>query len=163
MKKILILNGSPRRNGKTASLVKAFIAGAEEAGSAGCEGTDGSVPALRETGAGTPRGVPALRCAYEGGLVLRPRRGDPPVRLRCRPMISAGSGRFFSCPGQPGGRGGGKKVNNLGKARCFLHFRGQHDIISDTDASGVFFWRDNHGNVRKTGKQQGETDDFHSC
>ena len=32
MKKILILNGSPRRNGKTASLVKAFIAGAEEAG-----------------------------------------------------------------------------------------------------------------------------------
>ena len=32
MKKILILNGSPRRNGKTASLVKAFIRGAESAG-----------------------------------------------------------------------------------------------------------------------------------
>ena len=29
MKKILILNGSPRRNGKTASLVNAFIKGAE--------------------------------------------------------------------------------------------------------------------------------------
>lgn len=32
MKKILILNGSPRKNGKTASLVKAFIEGAKSAG-----------------------------------------------------------------------------------------------------------------------------------
>lgn len=32
MKKILILNGSPRKNGKTASLVKAFTQGAESAG-----------------------------------------------------------------------------------------------------------------------------------
>lgn len=32
MKKILILNGSPRKNGKTASLVKAFAEGAESAG-----------------------------------------------------------------------------------------------------------------------------------
>lgn len=32
MKKIVILNGSPRKNGKTASLVKAFIEGAEGAG-----------------------------------------------------------------------------------------------------------------------------------
>ena len=32
MKKILILNGSPRKNGSTASLVKAFIDGAETAG-----------------------------------------------------------------------------------------------------------------------------------
>ena len=32
MKKIMILNGSPRKNGKTASLVKAFIDGAESAG-----------------------------------------------------------------------------------------------------------------------------------
>lgn len=32
MKKILILNGSPRKNGKTASLVKAFVEGAEGAG-----------------------------------------------------------------------------------------------------------------------------------
>ena len=32
MKKILILNGSPRKNGKTASLVRAFVAGAEDAG-----------------------------------------------------------------------------------------------------------------------------------
>ena len=32
MKKILILNGSPRKNGKTASLVNAFISGAESAG-----------------------------------------------------------------------------------------------------------------------------------
>lgn len=32
MKKIMILNGSPRKNGKTASLVKAFIEGAESAG-----------------------------------------------------------------------------------------------------------------------------------
>lgn len=32
MKKILILNGSPRKNGKTASLVKAFTEGAESAG-----------------------------------------------------------------------------------------------------------------------------------
>lgn len=32
MKKILILNGSPRKNGKTTSLVKAFIEGAESAG-----------------------------------------------------------------------------------------------------------------------------------
>ena len=29
MKKILILNGSPRKNGKTASLVKSFVEGAE--------------------------------------------------------------------------------------------------------------------------------------
>lgn len=32
MKKILILNGSPRKNGRTASLIKAFIEGAESAG-----------------------------------------------------------------------------------------------------------------------------------
>lgn len=32
MKKILILNGSPRKNGSTASLVKAFTEGAESAG-----------------------------------------------------------------------------------------------------------------------------------
>ena len=32
MAKILILNGSPRKNGKTASLVKAFVEGAESAG-----------------------------------------------------------------------------------------------------------------------------------
>ena len=32
MKKILILNGSPRKNGKTASLVNAFAEGAESAG-----------------------------------------------------------------------------------------------------------------------------------
>ena len=32
MKKILILNGSPRKNGNTASLVKAFIEGAESKG-----------------------------------------------------------------------------------------------------------------------------------
>lgn len=32
MKKIVILNGSPRKNGKTASLVKAFTEGAKEAG-----------------------------------------------------------------------------------------------------------------------------------
>ena len=32
MAKILILNGSPRKNGKTASLVKAFIEGAESSG-----------------------------------------------------------------------------------------------------------------------------------
>ena len=32
MKKILILNGSPRKNGKTASLIKAFTEGAESAG-----------------------------------------------------------------------------------------------------------------------------------
>lgn len=32
MAKILILNGSPRKNGKTASLVKAFTEGAESAG-----------------------------------------------------------------------------------------------------------------------------------
>ena len=33
MKKILILNGSPRKNGRTASLVKAFAEGAESTGS----------------------------------------------------------------------------------------------------------------------------------
>lgn len=32
MAKILILNGSPRKNGKTASLVKAFVDGAETSG-----------------------------------------------------------------------------------------------------------------------------------
>lgn len=32
MEKILILNGSPRKNGKTASLVQAFIEGAESVG-----------------------------------------------------------------------------------------------------------------------------------
>ena len=32
VKKILILNGSPRKNGKTASLVKAFVEGAKSAG-----------------------------------------------------------------------------------------------------------------------------------
>ena len=32
MKKTLILNGSPRRNGKTASLVRAFIEGTESTG-----------------------------------------------------------------------------------------------------------------------------------
>ena len=32
MARIVILNGSPRKNGKTASLVKAFIEGAESAG-----------------------------------------------------------------------------------------------------------------------------------
>ena len=32
MAKILILNGSPRKNGKTASLVKAFVEGAESIG-----------------------------------------------------------------------------------------------------------------------------------
>ena len=32
MSKIVILNGSPRKNGKTASLVKAFIEGAESSG-----------------------------------------------------------------------------------------------------------------------------------
>lgn len=32
MAKILILNGSPRKNGKTASLVKAFVEGAEASG-----------------------------------------------------------------------------------------------------------------------------------
>jgi multimeric flavodoxin WrbA len=32
MAKILILNGSPRKNGKTASLVKAFVEGAESVG-----------------------------------------------------------------------------------------------------------------------------------
>ena len=32
MAKILILNGSPRKNGKTASLIKAFTEGAESAG-----------------------------------------------------------------------------------------------------------------------------------
>ena len=32
MKKILVLNGSPRKNGKTASLVRAFAEGAESAG-----------------------------------------------------------------------------------------------------------------------------------
>ena len=32
MRKIVILNGSPRKNGKTASLVRAFVEGAEGAG-----------------------------------------------------------------------------------------------------------------------------------
>ena len=32
MAKVLILNGSPRKNGKTASLVKAFVEGAEASG-----------------------------------------------------------------------------------------------------------------------------------
>lgn len=32
MKKILILNGSPRKNGTTASLIKSFTEGAESAG-----------------------------------------------------------------------------------------------------------------------------------
>ena len=32
MKKIMILNGSPGKNGKTASLIRAFAAGASEAG-----------------------------------------------------------------------------------------------------------------------------------
>ncbi len=32
MKKILVLNGSPRKNGATASLIKAFAEGAKEAG-----------------------------------------------------------------------------------------------------------------------------------
>ena len=32
MKKILVLNGSPRKRGKTASLVRAFVEGAESAG-----------------------------------------------------------------------------------------------------------------------------------
>ena len=32
MAKIVILNGSPRKNGKTASLVKAFVEGAESVG-----------------------------------------------------------------------------------------------------------------------------------
>ena len=32
MKKILILNGSPRKNGKTASLINAFVEGAQSAG-----------------------------------------------------------------------------------------------------------------------------------
>ncbi len=32
MKKILILNGSPRKNGKTASLIDAFVEGAESTG-----------------------------------------------------------------------------------------------------------------------------------
>ena len=32
MKKIVILNGSPRKNGKTAALIKAFVSGAESAG-----------------------------------------------------------------------------------------------------------------------------------
>ena len=32
MKKILVLNGSPRKNGSTASLIKAFMAGAAESG-----------------------------------------------------------------------------------------------------------------------------------
>lgn len=32
MANILILNGSPRKNGATASLIKAFIEGAKEAG-----------------------------------------------------------------------------------------------------------------------------------
>ena len=32
MSKIVVLNGSPRKNGKTASLVKAFIEGAESSG-----------------------------------------------------------------------------------------------------------------------------------
>ena len=32
MKKIVILNGSPRRNGNTSALVKAFTQGAESAG-----------------------------------------------------------------------------------------------------------------------------------
>ena len=32
MKKILIINGSPRKNGSTASLIKAFTSGAEESG-----------------------------------------------------------------------------------------------------------------------------------
>ena len=32
MKKILVLNGSPRKNGKTASLVNAFVEGAKSAG-----------------------------------------------------------------------------------------------------------------------------------
>lgn len=34
MKKILVLNGSPRKNGTTASLIKAFIDGTEESGNA---------------------------------------------------------------------------------------------------------------------------------
>ena len=37
MKRILILNGSPRKQGRTASLVKAFIEGAEGAGNEACE------------------------------------------------------------------------------------------------------------------------------
>lgn len=32
MKKIIILNGSPRKNGRTAELVKAFMEGAESSG-----------------------------------------------------------------------------------------------------------------------------------
>ena len=32
MKKILILNGSPRKNGYTAALIKAFTNGAKESG-----------------------------------------------------------------------------------------------------------------------------------
>ena len=32
MAKIVVLNGSPRKNGKTASLVKAFVEGAESVG-----------------------------------------------------------------------------------------------------------------------------------
>ena len=34
MANILVLNGSPRKNGSTASLIKAFISGAEESGNA---------------------------------------------------------------------------------------------------------------------------------
>ena len=37
MKKILILNGSPREDGKTAALVKIFKAAAKESGNEVCE------------------------------------------------------------------------------------------------------------------------------
>ena len=39
-KKIIILNGSPRKNGNTSSLVKAFTDGAKEAGKWRLEGKD---------------------------------------------------------------------------------------------------------------------------
>ena len=48
MARIVILNGSPRKNGKTASLIKAFADGAESAGNEVREGqADGKDPAIK--------------------------------------------------------------------------------------------------------------------
>lgn len=63
-KKIVILNGSPRKNGNTSALIKAFTEGAESAGNTVTEffWTVWTFMAVKDASAGTAaKNVPASR------------------------------------------------------------------------------------------------------
>ena len=74
MKKTLILNGSPRRNGKTASLVRAFIEGTESTGN--------EVAELNLDGMDIASCKACEACVKNGGAPAHERRGACVEALR---------------------------------------------------------------------------------